>query len=69
MRDKEDLSGQRRFRPGWMQNTEDGGIDNPAMTADTIPSASFSVGEPDDVNPGVIIAVTDYDNKKSTSAV
>jgi len=49
-----------------MQNTSDGGVDNPAMTLD--PVASFSLGEPEDVDTDVAITVTDYD-KGDTSIV
>ena len=71
MRDKNGLGARRRFRPGWMQDTENEGIDNPAMTLEPVVSASFSVGDPeDDRNTDVAITVTDTDNdRKDTSVV
>jgi len=63
MREK---GGRRRFRPGWMQNDPEAGVDNPAMTLD--PIASFTVGDPEDADPSVTINVTDYD-KEETSLV
>jgi len=62
MREK---GGQRRFRPGWMQNeSEEGGIDNPAMDPAI---AHFSVGDPEDADaPDVAITVTDADKHHSS---
>jgi len=65
MRDK---GGRRRFRPGWMTNEAEEGVDNPAFNLEPVVSATFSIGDPEEAEPNVAITVTDFD-KQDTSMV